>query len=322
MTESVEAQLTRMENPVAKVAAQIDDTDIDAITTSLGNNLTINEEETKREATKRLQKRLATNGGISKFMPYYHIPEINEKLSGIIELLPDILIPKGPTNGASDFRKGGTWGKWKMFRFQKNTTRNNMISSANWELEPSEADKILEDHARLTVIGIWPRSSGIQYIKFYGIIEKPVANVSIRPDIVQHFNQQNCVFCDRGPSQAIIECDHKNSKWKHNDQRYGSHATQLITMFQATCKHCNVKKREIDVKTEISGKRQPPPPSKGYTQDFTQGDDTFDIKDPNWWVGTYYGDPVAFTQAFTLKNNDYETKYNELKEELTKLLEK
>ena len=71
--------------------------------------------------------------------------------------------------------------------------------------------------------------------------------------------------------------------------------TQTIDDFQALCRHCNIVKREKELRARNQGQRYGAK-ANNYNFDFTQGDFTLDINDPNWYVGTYWGDCIAFKQ--------------------------
>ena len=38
----------------------------------------------------------------------------------------------------------------------------------------------------------------------------------------------------------------------------------------------------------------------GYSIDFIEGDSTLDQEDPNWYIGTYWGDCLAFKRRLRL----------------------
>jgi hypothetical protein len=86
--------------------------------------------------------------------------------------------------------------------------------------------------------------------------------------------------------------------------------TQKLSDFQPLCKHCNDVKRDAIKKME-QDKRRPSaidiPIFKALElPSYTHGNEHYDILDPNWAIGTYWYDPIAFMNAsklYTFKNN-------------------
>jgi len=139
------------------------------------------------------------------------------------------------------------------------------------------------------------KSAAVLYIKFYGFAEKNIINRGIRSDILKSIKNQPCCSC--GTTKGI-ECDHKNDLWEYNDERIGHREKQTIDDFQPLCKHCNDVKRAVKAKTMKENKRQQAP---GFTVNFVEGTDKFDIKDPNWYKGTYWGDVIYFKSKLYIK---------------------
>ena len=91
-----------------------------------------------------------------------------------------------------------------------------------------------------------------------------------------------------------IECDHKNDL--KNNKRVLIKETQILDDFQPLCKHCNDVKRAIKTKMLKLNKRIGAK-YLHYKIDFTKGDETLNIDDPYWYIGTYCGDYKAFKES-------------------------
>ncbi len=101
-----------------------------------------------------------------------------------------------------------------------------------------------------------------------------------------------CIVCG---SKSALCTDHKNDLY--NDRRVLNRETQTPEDFQCLCNHCNLQKRRIAVVTKQTNKRYKAtniPQLAWLGVDFIEGDETFDSKDPNAMVGTYWYDPVLF----------------------------
>ena len=113
----------------------------------------------------------------------------------------------------------------------------------------------------------------------------------IRKDIKKFHSQFPCITC--GATKTI--CDHKNDLY--NDPRVLDMKTQTKDDFQPLCNDCNLRKRAVSMKTVKDKKRQPPAAAwlavNGCIE-FIYGDETFDPKDPQAMVGTFWYDPIAF----------------------------
>jgi len=137
------------------------------------------------------------------------------------------------------------------------------------------------------------RSNSVSHLRTTGFSDSHLHGASrpVRADIRQTIRQQSCCNCG---SRTNIEVDHKNDLY--NDPRVLNTETQRLEDFQPLCRKCNLSKREANVKTRSSGRRQGPPASilLALGVNFTEGDDTFVSTDVNWYKGTYWGDPTAF----------------------------
>ncbi len=119
-------------------------------------------------------------------------------------------------------------------------------------------------------------------------------NRPIRQDIENYHKSTGCVVCG---SKSDLTTDHKNDLY--NDPRVLDARTQTRDDFQCLCRHCNLLKRQICKKTKETGKRYGATNIIGLKMfgiDFIEGDETFDAKDSNAMVGTYWYDVVAFME--------------------------
>jgi len=130
-----------------------------------------------------------------------------------------------------------------------------------------------------------------RYIKFYGKIDTNNINSPINKTIGSTIRNQPCANCG---TTSNMECDHKNPFWMINDkERMSNTKTQLLEDFQPLCGHCNKLHRSETYKTNNSKKRIP---SQWSNLPFTSGTEHFDINDPKWYIGTYWGDCKVFNQ--------------------------
>ena len=118
------------------------------------------------------------------------------------------------------------------------------------------------------------------------------ASRPISENIRKILEKTGCVVCG---SHSHLVIDHKNDLY--NDPRVLNLKNQTINDFQCLCNHCNLQKRQISKKTKELGKRigATTIPSLAFLGiDFIKGDETFDEKDINAMVGTYWYDPIEF----------------------------
>lgn len=136
---------------------------------------------------------------------------------------------------------------------------------------------------------------GIKYIRSFGkFVASSDTTRAIRKDILEFYKTQSCVGCG---SNAELQCDHKNGLY--NDIRVLNLKTQTLDDFQSLCRHCNCQKRQVEKKTRETGKRYGAtniPHMRPFGINYTEGDDTLDINNPNTLRGTYWYDPIAFTK--------------------------
>jgi 5-methylcytosine-specific restriction endonuclease McrA len=130
------------------------------------------------------------------------------------------------------------------------------------------------------------RTIGLSDDFLYGA-QRPIST-----KIREYYKETPCVVC--GSCSSLI-IDHKNDLY--NDLRVLSLETQTINDFQVLCIHCNLQKREVAKKTRETGIRYSAmniPSISVFGVDFISGTETFDLKDINAMVGTYWYDPIEF----------------------------
>lgn len=219
---------------------------------------------------------------ISYFIQKY----LNERgKSRLIERYNDLDPKLRWTSGDSIFRFDGILGsKYKYCTFKKKVIR--------YSWNASEEEKLYVENEHRTIV--FPERSGnsVHFIKFYGLKEQiDLRDEGIRRDIWDAITKLNCVNCF---SNQEIQCDHKNDL--KNDPRVLVKATQMMEDFQPLCRHCNMKKKSVKQKMMTLGKRIGAT-EFGYQVDFTIGDATLNLKDPNWYKGTYWGDIELFKRS-------------------------
>ena len=130
------------------------------------------------------------------------------------------------------------------------------------------------------------RTIGLSEGELYG------ANRPIRKDIRDFHLPQGCVVCGCKSSLVV---DHKNDLY--NDPRVLNAQTQTADDFQCLCNSCNLQKRQVAKLTRETGIRYGAtniPSMALWGMNFTSGNETFDVNDPNAMVGTYWYDVKAF----------------------------
>ena len=223
------------------------------------------------------------------------------------------------TSGDGKFRSEGTMGKkYKFFRFCSKLDFKNRSNC--WKvLTEEDKERITQIHSECTFPikdeDNYHNCNTTHWIQFFGKGDE-IFDPGIKSTIRKEICKLSCAHC---PTTSNIECDHKNDL--KNDPRVLSFDTQTMDDFQPLCKHCNdvkrsVKKKMMKLKKRIGAK------SLGLAIDFTQGDETLDMDDPDWYKGTYWGDCKAFKQNLCNKDEELkmriaelETENNELKRE-------
>lgn len=147
---------------------------------------------------------------------------------------------------------------------------------------------------------IWEATRGLQRkviaLRTNGFQDNKLIHKSwpIRKDIRDYHKKNACVAC--GQTSDLV-CDHKNDLY--NDPRVQSMKTQTRDDFQCFCNGCNLRKRQVAIVRNKTRKRigaTSIPSMAVFGIDFVEGDDTYDEKDVNAMVGTYWYDPIAFNK--------------------------
>ncbi|WQY19374.1 HNH endonuclease [Helicobacter pylori] len=150
--------------------------------------------------------------------------------------------------------------------------------------------------------------NSIDRIRLNGYNTRCVFNQSIRQDIKNYYSQQCCAMCGaRGNSENTqIEIDHKDGR--KDDLRVSDLNTQTFDDFQALCKACNDKKRQICKKCKESGYRFDATKIPGNRYSFYKGAIEYD-----GCVGCYQYDPIQYRKTCNdrIFNEGYQTRYNQ-----------
>lgn len=220
--------------------------------------------------------------------------------SGCSDIIDRYSLPKEPvelayTSGDGIFRNDATLGKkYKFFRFSCTLDLRKKRSRAWKKLTEEEEIILREIHSKLE----FPtKGNTVHYIKFFGLADECIVDKGINPEIKKLIIKQPCVSCG---TKKDIECDHKNDLYLINDARVRNKDTQTIDDFQPLCKHCNDIKRAAKEKMLKENKRYSAI-NLHFPIGFTSGDETLDLDDPYWYVGTYWGDVKAFKQKLYLR---------------------
>lgn len=193
-----------------------------------------------------------------------------------------------------DNKNGGSWCRMdgKMAKHYKFfTVKDSGEIRYSWIPTDNEKSEIKEECKEY--IKISKKSNKIRYIKIFGIQEK-VINRPIRTDIRNIIKNQKCVSCG---TKKDIEVDHKNGLY--NDKRVLNLKTQVIDDFQPLCKHCNLEKREIIKKMKATGIRPSAtehPIFSIFNLKYIEGDENYNINNPNALVGVLWYDFIAFAK--------------------------
>ena len=222
---------------------------------------------------------------------------LNEKgESGLIERYK---LPPGLawTSGDGIFRNDSALGKkYKYYRFAPQLNLHNQHSCC-WELTDEDKRMITRIHTSIT----FPQKEDtlkykgggltVYYIQFFGMNDTEVIDKGIKPAIRKEICKtgQRCVHCG---TNKDIQCDHKNDL-KNDQSVINDINTQTLEDFQPLCRRCNIMKARAKAVMLKTGKRYSAL-ELGYNIGFTSGDETLDKTDPNWYVGTYWGDCAAF----------------------------
>ena len=204
--------------------------------------------------------------------------------------------PFNYTSGDGIFRSDSSLGKeYKFFRFSR--TLDYTKKSNCWILSKKDKRLIKNEHSKLT----FPTDGSgktVRFIKFYGKTKKKTTRTDPSEQIRLEICKRPCAHCG---TRKDIQCDHKNDLY--NDPEVSNPNTQTINHFQALCRHCNCVKRQVKKKMIKTNKRYSAT-HLGYNIDFISGDETLDKNDPNWYIGTYWGDVLYFKQHLTTKSDN------------------
>tara|TARA_R110002153_G_scaffold256368_1_gene415252 strand:- start:733 stop:1560 length:828 start_codon:yes stop_codon:yes gene_type:complete len=213
------------------------------------------------------------------------------------------------TSGDSPFRSDGDLAKeYKIYRFCENT--KNLVNYTNasncWKevgITDEEKALIRKIHSSLT----WERGgTTVEYIKFFGKVEHAVISYPPLRSDLKVLMTASGTYCASCGSVDNLQCDHKNDLY--NDPRMKNMAEQTKDDVQTLCGKCNSSKARAKQKMLAENKRQPPPFNR-YREDvygvkYTEGDDTLDMADPNWYKGTYWGDCYDYIKKTTIGNGN------------------
>ena len=193
-----------------------------------------------------------------------------------------------------DWGKNGIGDRWanKKFNYssiQKNGTihlySENDTDCIQEEIVKSFLEEIKNNNKKeIGIIGIFVHS-----------VRQNIESRPIRNDIKKYYQKQSCVVCG---SNSDLVCDHKNDLY--NDPRVLSTETQELSDFQSLCNHCNLQKRQVckiekETNTIYSAKNIPQ--FKSFPFEFTWENKPYDLLDINTKKGTYWYDPIEFTNA-------------------------
>lgn len=217
--------------------------------------------------------------------------------NGESEMIKRYDLPQGLawTSGDSPFRSDGYLGRrYKIFRYS--ATLEFLKKSICWYLTDDDKEMITQKHTELKLQNMFTNRSGrtVEFLQFYGKADEIIIDEGIRNDIRSEVCRGRCVNCNRS---SDIQCDHKNDL--KNDPRVLEKATQRLEDFQPLCRNCNILKREYKVKM-LRDNRRIGGTEMGYSIDFIEGDFTLDKENPNWYIGTYWGDCLAFKRKLIL----------------------
>ncbi|MFB1300705.1 HNH endonuclease [Helicobacter pylori] len=126
--------------------------------------------------------------------------------------------------------------------------------------------------------------------------------------IKNHYKQQYCTMCGaHGNSENTqIEVDHKDGR--KNDSRVSDSNAQIFDDFQALCKACNDKKRQICKECKETGYRFDARKIPGNRYPFYEGEAEYD-----GCVGCYQYDPIQYRKTCNdrIYNEGYQKGYYE-----------
>jgi 5-methylcytosine-specific restriction endonuclease McrA len=197
------------------------------------------------------------------------------------------------------FGNGGSWCRFdstfaKQYKFV--TRKSNGKLRYSWDdISEEEKKQIERDFSTIPIT----KGNTISHIKVYSRkIDYNSFQRGIRSDIKAYYKDKRCVKC----GNSDTEIDHKNGLY--NDPRVLKLETQLLSDFQALCRHCNQQKRQSIRMTRETGVRYKATDIPMLTQfgiDYVDGGEGYDESDPDAMVGTYWYDPEFFLQKMISK---------------------
>lgn len=150
--------------------------------------------------------------------------------------------------------------------------------------------------------------NSIDRIRLNGYNTECVFNQNIRQDIKNHYKQQCCAMCGvHGNSENTqIEVDHKDGR--KDDSRVSDSNAQTFDDFQALCKACNDKKRQICKECKETGYRFDATKIPGNYYSFYEGETEYD-----GCVGCYQYDPIQYRKTCNdrIYNEGYQKGYDD-----------
>jgi len=186
------------------------------------------------------------------------------------------------------FGNGCSW-----FRNSSMKLHRTLKIKENYKIEYNglfEDDEKKNIENKINTLNLSGNGNSIKYIQICGLKNKKTLSRPIRNDIKKFYKDIPCASCG---SNTELVCDHKNDLY--NNPRVLNTLTQTIYDFQSLCNHCNLQKRQIAKNTKKNNKRYSAK-QLGFPIGFLEGDENFDINDPNAMNGTYWYDPIAFRQ--------------------------
>ncbi|PUD85116.1 HNH endonuclease [Helicobacter pylori] len=150
--------------------------------------------------------------------------------------------------------------------------------------------------------------NSIDRIRLNGYNTECVFNQNIRQDIKNYYKQQCCAMCGAcGNSENTqIEVDHKDGR--KDDPRVSDLNAQTFDDFQALCKACNDKKRQICKECKESGYRFDATKIPGNHYPFYEG-----VAEYDGCVGCYQYDPIQYRKTCNdrIYNEGYQKGYGD-----------
>lgn len=222
------------------------------------------------------------SNGNSNFIKRYELPK-----------------PFAYTSGDGIFRLDSTLGR----KYKFITVKLNKKIRYSWKPNDEE-QKIIEREIKnidFTDKNKKIRKYSVFCFKFYGKKDiKILPNRNIKKNIIDIISKLPCAHCGLKPSNEPTQVDHKNDLFLKNDPRLWNVNTQQLDDFQPLCRRCNCLKRSYKKKM-LQQNRRISAKEFGYNIDFIKGDETLNIDDPYWYVGSYWGDVLKFKKSLYLE---------------------